>query len=347
MAAPATMSPGPSSGPLGRAPVGLGLVGCGVIAETYAGALSGLDGARLVAVTDVDTLRGEGFAAAHGVPHDPSLDELLARDEVDVVCVCVPSGRHAEVGLAAARAGKHLVVEKPIDVTLGAARRLIDGAASAGVSLNVISQQRYNPGVQKAKALLEEGALGRPLVISVSVPWYRSQAYYDSAPWRGTWLLDGGGAFMNQGVHYADLLCWLFGPPEVTAATCATLAHDIEVEDIALALLRFGGGAVGTLEASTTAYPGGAVVLRVNASRGTMVLEDGALVRLEAQGPAPALGSGDHGALTMPHGHRAQLADALSALRHGRPPPVSGEDGYRALELVLEVYRAAGWGPGG
>ncbi|MGO9658964.1 MAG: Gfo/Idh/MocA family protein, partial [Acidimicrobiales bacterium] len=119
MAAPATMSPGPSSGPLGRAPVGLGLVGCGVIAETYAGALSGLDGARLVAVTDVDTLRGEGFAAAHGVPHDPSLDELLARDEVDVVCVCVPSGRHAEVGLAAARAGKHLVVEKPIDVTLG------------------------------------------------------------------------------------------------------------------------------------------------------------------------------------------------------------------------------------
>ncbi len=124
--------------------------------------MSGLDGARLVAVTDVDTLRGEGFAAAHGVPHDPSLDELLARDEVDVVCVCVPSGRHAEVGLAAARAGKHLVVEKPIDVTLGAARRLIDGAASAGVSLNVISQQRYNPGVQKAKALLEEGPWAVP-----------------------------------------------------------------------------------------------------------------------------------------------------------------------------------------
>jgi predicted dehydrogenase len=271
---------------------------------------------------------------------------LLDRDEVDVVCVCVPSGLHAEIALAAARAGKHLVVEKPIDISRGAARRLIDGAAGAGVSLNVISQQRYNPGVRRAKALLDDGALGRPLVISASVPWYRSQAYYDSAAWRGTWSLDGGGAFMNQGVHYADLLCWLFGPPEVSAATCATLSHDVEVEDIALALLRFGGGAVGVLEASTTAYPGGAVVLRVNGTRGTLVLEDGALVRLEIEGREPVLGPGDHGALGMPDGHRAQLADVLSALRDGRPPPVSGEDGYRALGLVLDVYRAAGWGPG-
>jgi predicted dehydrogenase len=324
----------------------LGLVGCGVIAATYAAALSGMDGAQLVAVSDVDAAAGQRFAAAHGVPFDPDLDKLLARAEVDVVCVCVPSGLHGEVGLAAARAGKHLVVEKPIDITREAARRLIDGAAVAGVSLNVISQQRYNPGIRRAQALLEQGALGRPLVVSASVPWYRSQAYYDSAAWRGTWSVDGGGALMNQAVHYADLLCWLFGPPEVTAASCATVSHDIEVEDIALALLRFEGGAVGLLEASTSALPGGAAVLRVNATRGTLVLEDGALVRLEVEGRDPVLAPSPYGALPMPDGHRAQLADILGALRQGRTPPVSGEDGYRALGLVLDVYRAAGWGPG-
>ena len=132
-------------------PFGLALVGCGVIAATYAAALEGLDGARLVAVTDVDAAAGERFAAAHGVVYDPGLGTLLGREEVDVVCVCVPSGRHAEIGLAAARAGKHLVVEKPIDITREAARELIDGAAAAGVSLNVISQQRYNPGVRRAR----------------------------------------------------------------------------------------------------------------------------------------------------------------------------------------------------
>jgi predicted dehydrogenase len=247
--------------------------------------------------------------------------------------------------LAAARAGKHLVVEKPIDITRAAARELIDGAAHAGVSLNVISQQRYNPGALRARALLGDGALGRVVVVSASVPWYRSQAYYDSAAWRGTWSLDGGGAFMNQGVHYADLLCWLFGPPQVSAATCATLAHDIEVEDIALALLRFEGGAVGVLEASTTAYPGGAVVLRVNGTRGSLVLEDGALVRLDIEGHEPVLAPPEYGALPAPAGHRAQLADIFSAIGDGRPPPVSGEDGYRALGLVLDVYQAAGWGP--
>ncbi len=171
------------------------------------------DDAYLVAATDVDAATGERFAAAHGLAYDVSLDALVARDEVDVVCVCVPSGLHAEIGLAAARAGKHVVVEKPIDITRAAARGLIDAAAAAGVSLNVISQQRYNPGVRRARDLLAQGVLGRPLVISASVPWYRSQAYYDSGAWRGTWALDGGGALMNQAVHYADLLCWLLRPP--------------------------------------------------------------------------------------------------------------------------------------
>lgn len=328
---------------MGPSPLGVGLVGCGVIAETFAAALAGLPECRMVAVHDIDRPKGEGFAGRHGTAHEGSLDGLLARDDVELVCVCVPSGLHAEVGLAAARAGKHLVVEKPVDVTLEAARRLIDGAAEAGVSLNVISQQRYNPGAQRAKALLDEGRLGRPLLVQTRVPWYRSQAYYDSATWRGKWPLDGGGALMNQSVHYADLLCWMFGPPEVTAARCATLDHAIDVEDVALALLRFASGAVGILLASTVSYPGFSAVLSMNGSRGSWELKDGALVELALKDGPGDLGGEAAGALTMPEGHRAQLADSISALREGRPPPVSGEDGYRALELVLQVYQAAGW----
>jgi UDP-N-acetyl-2-amino-2-deoxyglucuronate dehydrogenase len=327
------------------AEIGFGLVGCGVIAETFAAALSGLEGARLVAVHDIDENKGDAFAAAHGTAHVGSLDALLGHDGIQVLCVCVPSGRHAEVGLAAAEAGKHVVVEKPIDVNLAAARRLVDGAAHAGVSLNVISQQRYNPGVRRAKALLDEGRLGDPLFIQARVPWYRAQAYYDSADWRGTWALDGGGAFMNQGVHYADLLCWLFGEPEVIAAHCANLDHDIEVEDLALAMLRFPGEALGTLVASTVSYPGFSAVLSVNATEGSLELVDGALVGLELKGGTADIDLGDVTALGFPDGHCAQLADVISALRQDDPPPVAGEDGYRALKLVLDVYHAAGWRP--
>ena len=336
------MSPAPAPAGLPDE-VGFGLIGCGVIAHTFAAAIGGLEGARLAAVHDIDAAKGERFAADYGTTHHGSLAGLLARDDVQVVCVCTPSGLHAELGLAGAGAGKHVVVEKPIDVNRQAARRLIDGAARAGVSLNVISQQRYNPGVLRAKELLEARRLGDPLFVQARVPWYRPQSYYDSAPWRGTWALDGGGAFMNQGVHYADLLCWLFGQPEVVASHCANMDHDNEVEDLALAILRFPGEALGTLVASTLSYPGFSTVLSVNASGGSLELVDGALVTLELKGGEP-VELGDCGSLAMPEGHRAQLADALGALRAGEPPPISGEDGYRALELVLDVYQSAGWG---
>jgi predicted dehydrogenase len=187
--------------------------------------------------------------------------------------------------------------------------------------------------------------LGDPLFVQARVPWFRSRAYYDSAEWRGTWALDGGGALMNQSVHYADLLCWLFGEPEVVAAHCARLDHDIEVEDLALAMFRFPSEALGTLVASTVSYPGFSAVLSVNASGGSMELVDGALVALHLKDDSAETDLGDVSGLKMPDGHRAQLADIISALRNEEPPPIGGEDGYRALKLVLDVYRSAGWRP--
>ena len=176
---------------------GFGIVGTGVIAAMHAAAIATLPDARLAAVTDVAAEAAAAFAATRGCAAEPSLDALLARPDVDVVCVCVPSGQHAEVGVRAARAGKHLAVEKPIDVTVAAADRLIEGARAAGVRLTVISQHRFDPGLIELKRLLGDGSLGRLVLAEASTKWYRTQAYYDSAAWRGTWAMDGG-SLMNQ-----------------------------------------------------------------------------------------------------------------------------------------------------
>src|SRR5689334_3401841 len=257
---------------------GFGIVGTGVIAALHAAAIRTLPGARLAAVTDVATGAAGTFAAARGCAAEPDLDALLARPDVHVVCVCVPSGLHAEIGVRAARAGKHLAVEKPVDVTLAAADRLIEAARDAGVALTVISQHRFDPGLIELKRLIGDGALGRLVLGEASTKWYRTQAYYDSADWRGTWAMDGG-SLMNQGVHYVDLLRWCMGPVTEVTAVCATQAHQVEVEDTALALVRFASGAVGTIMSTTAAYPGFPQRLEITGTGGTVIVEDGRIVR--------------------------------------------------------------------
>ena len=314
---------------------GFGIVGTGVIAAMHAAAIATLPRARLAAVTDVADGAAAAFAAARGCAAEPGLDQLLARPDVDVVCVCVPSGLHAEVGVRAARAGKHLVVEKPIDVTLAAADRLIEAARAAGVALTVISQHRFDPGLIELKRLLGDGALGRLVLAEASTKWYRTQAYYDSAAWRGTWAMDGG-SLMNQGIHYVDLLRWCMGPVTEVTAVCATQAHQVEVEDTALAIVRFGSGAVGTILSSTAAYP------RFPAAAGDH--RDGRHrdrrgrpdrpPRVRRAGRQPAIpgrrrpgrrgGRGrGHGAAADPAAievasHAAQIADLLAAVEEGR-----------------------------
>ena len=331
---------------------GFGIVGAGVIAATHAAAIATLPGARLAAATDVAEEAAAAFAAARGCAAEPSLDALLARPDIDVVCVCVPSGQHAEVGVRAARAGKHLVVEKPIDVTLAAADRLIEAARAAGVRLTVISQHRFDPGLTELKRLLSDGALGRLVLAEASTKWYRTQAYYDSAAWRGTLAMDGG-SLMNQGVHYVDLLRWCMGPVTEVTAICATQAHRVEVEDTALAIVRFGSGAVGTILSSTAAFPGFPQRLEVTGTEGTVIIEDGRIVRraFGAQagtdpGNSTDPGPGGIGAAADPAAidvasHAAQIADLLAAVEEGRAPAVDGQAGRDALEIVRAVYESA------
>jgi UDP-N-acetyl-2-amino-2-deoxyglucuronate dehydrogenase len=256
---------------------GFGIVGAGVIGLVHAKAIGLVPGARLAAVTDVVPGRAKALAGEWDCAAEPSLAALLARDDVDVVSVCVPSGLHAEVGAQAAAAGKHLVVEKPIDVTLEAAGRLIAAARRNSVLITVISQHRFDTGLDELRRLLDSGALGLLLLGEASTKWYRTQGYYDSAAWRGTWELDGG-SLLNQGVHYVDLLLWAMGPAAEVTAVCATQAHQVEVEDTALALVRFASGAVGTIVSSTAVYPGFAQRLQVTGTNGTVVVEDGRII---------------------------------------------------------------------
>jgi predicted dehydrogenase len=327
---------------------GFGIVGTGVIAAIHADAIAALPDVRLAAVTDVTAAAAAAFAAAHGCPAEPDLGALLARRDVDVVCVCVPSGLHAAIGIQAAKAGKHLVVEKPIDVSLEAADRLIDAARAAGVALTVISQHRFDPGLVELKHLLEAGALGTLVLGEASTKWYRTQGYYDGAAWRGTWAMDGG-SLMNQGVHYVDLLRWCMGPAAEVTAMCSTQAHQIEVEDTALAVVRFASGAMGTILSSTAAYPGFPQCLELTGTEGTVTVEDGRIVRRAlSSGPGLAAaaaqagrpGAADPAAVDVAS-HAAQLADLLDAVATGRQPAVSGTSGRDTLELVLAVYESS------
>jgi predicted dehydrogenase len=339
---------------------GFGIIGCGVIAPFHYRAVSDLPNARLVAVADTVAEKAATRGAEFGVPHHADVDELLARPDVDVVSVCVPSGLHAEVGISAARAGKHVVVEKPIDVTLEAADALIAACRDSGVVLTVISQHRFDRAVKEMRELIDAGRLGRLVVGDALIKWYRTQAYYDSGDWRGTWALDGGGALMNQGVHYTDLLQWMMGPVESVFARTRMAAHErIEVEDVAVAVLQYASGAVGVLQASTAIYPGLPERLEVTGTEGTVIVENGKMRarelkdekgetsayggKLKSDAPPPAengAGAADPAAISH-GGHREQIADLLDAIETGRPPLITGEEARKPLELILAVYRSA------
>ncbi|HLJ58103.1 MAG TPA: Gfo/Idh/MocA family oxidoreductase [bacterium] len=334
---------------------GFAIVGCGVIAPFHARSITTLPNARLRAVVDVVPTRAERLAAEFGVESATDLRVVLDRPDIDVVCVCLPSGLHAEVGTQVAAAGKHLVLEKPIDVSLQAADRLIAACRAHGVKLTVISQHRFAPAVRRLREAVAAGRLGRPLLGDAVVKWYRSQQYYDTAGWRGTREMDGGGALINQAIHYVDLLQWMMGPVDRVFGRCATAAHAIPVEDMALAVLTFRSGALGVIEATTAAYPGLPERLEVTGTDGTVIIEDDDIVvweLLDERGDVGPYGiratrhprpeaAASQSLARQTAGHRGQLADLLESLETGRDPAITGEEARQVLALVLAVYASA------
>ncbi|NLG84457.1 MAG: Gfo/Idh/MocA family oxidoreductase [Firmicutes bacterium] len=330
--------------------LGLGILGCGLIARIHLEALRGVAQFRPVGVYDIVPSLAEGLAGAHGLKCYRAFEELLADPEVDVVDICLPSGLHAEYGIQAARAGKHVIVEKPIDVTMEAARSLISAGKEAGVFLAVILQNRFAPSVRRVKEALAAGLLGRLYAGEATIKWYRDEKYFSLSKWKGTKRYDGGGALMNQGIHTIDLLLWFLGPVKRLTSLVRTVRHPIEVEDLAVALLEFENGAIGTITGSTAMKPGFPERIELFGEKGAVVLEAGRIVRWKVDGSeesafldeAPlASGSSDPAGIPVTN-HRAQFAAIGEALLQRRQPPVSGEESLRALGVILAIYAADG-----
>ena len=331
--------------------VRFGVLGCGNISKSHCDAIVAATGAELVGVCDEVSAKLAGRAAEYGVPGFVDFDELL--QEVDAISVCLPSGMHSDYTVRAAQAGKHVLTEKPLDITLVNGLRMVEAAESAGVKLGCISQHRFARDIRRLHDAAQSGELGTLLQGDSITKWYRSQGYYDSAGWRGTWKMDGGGALMNQSVHYIDMIQWIMGGVKAVQARIRTGMHNIEVEDSAMAMVEYHSGAVGFIQGSTSFYPGLAERLEVHGTKGTVVIEgDRAKVWVtketaehEPFGPAVVLGK-DHQLDEDPTApfhvqHGLQIQDFTNAILEDRAPFVTGRAALEPLKVILAIYESS------
>ena len=302
----------------------LGIIGAGGISDTHVRAARGIQGLEVVAVHGSNRLKTLALAESAGAAVYPDFGEFLAHP-MDAVAIGSPSGLHADQAIAAIRRGLHVIVEKPLDISTARIDALLGEAESRGVQVGVFFQERLSPEVAALKRAIDGGKIGDPLFASGSVRWYRPPEYYASSRWRGTWALDGGGALMNQGIHTVDLLLWLLGPVGRVNARTATRLHAIEVEDTALALLEFENGAMGTIEATTAAYPGFPRRVEITGTRGSLMNEDPPRTATVADATP----------------HRRVLQDFIEAVQTGRRPACDGREGRRSVAVVEAIYRSA------
>ncbi len=328
----------------------IGLVGCGRISRNHLAAIAKLnDKLELAAVCDVVEERAREAAGETGARVYTDYEQMLDREDLDIVSICTPSGLHAEQGVMAAEAGCHVITEKPMSITLEGADRLIHACDKHRVSLFVVKQNRLNPTMQLLKRAVDKGRFGRIFFVQSNVFWSRPQSYYDQAPWRGTWEFDGG-ALMNQASHYVDALYWLVGNVEYVIASTATLARKIEAEDTGAAILKFRNGAIGTLNVTMLTYPrnmegsitiigeygtakvGGMAVNRIEKWEFKEYDDDDRLVESADYQPPNVYG----------YGHYAYYQNVLDTLlKNPNTPHIDGRSGRKSLEIVLAIYRSA------
>lgn len=330
--------------------LGFGIVGCGMIARWHANAIKNIPGAQLAGVTDTGAEYRKAFAEEYGVKAFESAEELFKSPEVDVVCICTPSGLHAPLAIQAAHAGKHIIIEKPMAITIKEADDIIHAVEANKVKMAVISQLRFSPAVVKIKEAVDSGALGKLVCGDIYMKFYRSQEYYDMSGWRGTWKMDGGGALMNQGIHGVDLLQYIMGPVKSVFAYTKTLARKIEVEDTAAAVVEFENGAVGVIQGTTSVYPGAPRRLEICGDKGTIVLEEDSIISWNIEGqemPADiTLGHTESNAASNPgafglEGHIRQIGDMVAAINQDKKPLVDHRDGKKPVEIILAIYEAS------
>ncbi len=332
-----------------------GIIGAGVISSYHAKAIQEHPDGEIVAVADVVKASADRFVTEHGGEAMTDLTAMLRRPDIDAVCVCSPTYLHAEHAIAAMKAGKHVIVEKSMAITLPDATRMIATARENDVKLAVIFQKRTEEAPQRIRRAIADGVFGRMVFGDASIKYWRNQAYYDSADWRGTWKMEGGGASMTQGTHGIDLLLFMMGDVEKINAWMDTVAHvRIEVEDVAVALLKFKNGAYGRLQTATAVNPGQGNVFEFNGTHGTAVLVEDTITSwavsdskevvaketiVGVEGKASTAASS---ATVFPvEGHIKQIANFIAAVRGEEELICDGVEGRRSLHLILALYESA------
>jgi UDP-N-acetyl-2-amino-2-deoxyglucuronate dehydrogenase len=324
------------------------LVGCGRISKNHVEAIKRIDGLELVSVCDSNEARAKAVGDPLGIPAYGSYEKMLKEVDCDLVAISTPSGLHPVQGVIAARAGKHVVTEKPMAISLKGADELVRACDEAHVHLFVVKQNRLNPPVQRLKKAVDSGRFGRLYLANCTVRWTRPQEYYDQAPWRGTWEFDGG-AFMNQASHYVDLIQWIVGPVESVMARTATLARKIETEDTGVAILKFRSGALGVIEVTMLTYPNNMEgSITVLGEKGSVKIGGTAVNKVERWEFADSE-PGDEEARTMEsnppniygYGHEGYYRNVLAVLRGEAKPDTDGRAGRKSLELILGIYESA------
>jgi len=324
------------------------IVGTGSIAPIHAQAISSIDDAALVAIYGRSAAKTQELAGKFNCDGYSDYQEMLKRTDINAVSVCTPNGLHAEFGIKAALAGKHVVIEKPIDITLEKADDLIKTCQKQGVKLGIIFQRRYSDGVIALKSLLEQGKLGKVNFAGCYTKLYRSQEYYDSSVSRRTWEIAGGGVLMNQDIHYIDMLQFLAGPIAEVTGYCGTFGHTgIEVEDTASAAVKFQSGVLGVIEGTTCAYPGLVSRIDIYGTEGSAVIENDMLtsVQLKSGYEYKVESSTENAGVSSPEisfeCHQRQFQEMVTAFKNDMEPSINGLEGRKALEVILAIYKSA------
>jgi UDP-N-acetyl-2-amino-2-deoxyglucuronate dehydrogenase len=326
-----------------------GIVGCGLIADWHARAINETEGAVLAGVTDSRPAAAVDFAAKHSAIVYDSFEYMLKQKDIDIVCLCTPSGLHAPYAVMAAQAGKHVILEKPMALTLTQADDVINACISTGVKMQIISQLRFTDAVTELIGAIRNGWIGRVVTGDIYMKYYRSQEYYDRSGWRGTIAMDGGGALMNQGIHGVDLLRYVMGPVRSVSGIVRTLARKIEAEDTACAVLEFTSGALGMIEATTSVFPGYPRRMEICGDKGCIILTEDRIVRWDVEGhecpvnidkASGVLTANDPAALSC-EGHIFLFRDMADAVRNNRETLVGPREGKKPLEIISAIYRSS------
>ena len=337
-------------------PKGFGLVGCGMISNFHAKAIEKIRGAKLVACFDMFPASADKFAKANKCKAYHKLEDMLADPDVHIVNICTPSGAHMEPAVQAANAGKHVMVEKPLEITLKRCDKIIDACKKNKVKLGAIMPSRFSPVNLALKEAIKDKRFGKLTLGDTFVKWWRTQEYYDSGGWRGTWQMDGGGAYMNQAIHNVDLIYWFMGEIESVSAVVGTLAHErIEVEDTGVAAVQFANGAIGTITATTAAWPGLLKKTEIHGDAGSVIVEqddalmwdfakkqakDKKIVEKFARKSGSTGGASDPKAISF-QGHMDQFKDFIKAIQNGTEPSIDGAEGRKSVEIILAIYKSA------